>query len=96
MVENESCGGDGEVGSVTPDSAAGGRDTETELVLGSLVSGPAGCVGGEVGNHSPLAVGSGTDEMEAVELVDGVGDDCPERFRKGDMGWIEGHARTRP
>ena len=86
MVENESCGGDGEVGSVTPDSAAGGRDTETELVLGSLVSGPAGYVGGEVGNHSPLAVGSRTDEIEAVELVDRVGDDCPERHRKGDIG----------
>jgi hypothetical protein len=90
------CGGDGDTGSVTSISAAGSGDTEMELVLGSVVPEPAGCVGGKVGNDSPVAAGNEADEAEAAELVDGVGDERPERPRRGDMELIEGHARTRP
>jgi hypothetical protein len=90
------CDGDGDAGSITPVSSAGSGDTEIELVLGSVVPGPAGCLDGEVGNDSPIAAGNGADEAEAAELVDGVGEECPERPRRGDMELIEGHARTRP
>jgi hypothetical protein len=89
-------GGDGDAGSVTPVSAAGSGDTEIELMLGSVVPEPAGCIDGEVGNDSPIAAGNGADEVEAAELVDGVGDECPERARQGDIELMEGHARTRP
>lgn len=67
--------GGGDAGSVNPVSAAGGRGSEMGLVLGSVVPGPAGCVGGEAGNESPGVAGNGADE---AELVDGVGDERPE------------------
>ena len=90
------CGGDVEVGTVTPISAAGGKDTEIGLLLGSLVSRPTGYIGSEAGSYSSIAASSITNVVEAIELVDRVRNDCPERYYKGDMGWIEGHARTRP
>ena len=90
------CGGDGDAGSVISVSAVGSGNTEIGLVLGSVVPGPAGCVGGKVGNDSPIAADTGADEAEAAELVDGVGDEYPERPRRGDMELMEGHMRMRP
>lgn len=91
------CGGDGDVGSLRFVSAAGSGDAEGGRALGSWGSGLAGCVGGKVGNDRPVAASDGADEVDEVEeLVDGVGDECPERPRRGDMELMEGHARTRP
>jgi len=90
------CGGEGDAGRVTSVSAVGSGDTVIELVLASVVPWPAGCVGGEVGNDSPIAAGNVTDETESVDVMDGVGDECPERPRRGDRELMEGHARTRP
>lgn len=74
------CEGDGDAASVGSVSAVGSGDTEM-----GLVPGPGGCVGGKVGNDSPVAAGNGTDEAEAAELVDGVGDERPESSRRGGM-----------
>jgi hypothetical protein len=90
------CGGDGDAGSVGSVSAASSGDIEVGRALGSVGFGPAGCVGGKVGNDRPVAASDGADEVEAAELVDGVGDEHPERPRRGDMEFMEGQARTRP
>ncbi len=78
------CRGDVKVGSVTPDSIAYGKDTKMELLLGSLVSRPTGCIGGKVGSHSSVAASSGIYKVEAIELVDRVGNDYPERQHEGE------------
>ena len=90
------CGRDGDAGSVGSVSAASSGDTEVGRALGSVGFEPAGYVGGKVGNDRPVAASDGADEAEAAELVDGVGDESPERPRRGDMELMEGHARTRP
>ncbi len=81
------CGDSADGRSVSSVSTAGNGDIE----MGSVKSGLR-CGGGETGCHSSVA--DGTDDAETAELVDGVGDECPERPGIGDMELIEGHPRV--
>lgn len=82
------CRGHGDSGSVGSVSSASAGDTEVGRALGSVRLGLAGCVGGNVGNGRLIAASDGADEVDAAELVEGVGDERRDRPRQGDMELI--------